>query len=131
MVGARKKMEPREGHPSKINLRATGRRTKGNLLEYIRSIAPNEELAARLEKVLEKRSLIRLRTSTRYPAWPTSTAPSRRTSSARARRPKRSAHNIPPRNPEIVKLKGFLKGLRVRRKDVKAAKKSLFGNARG
>lgn len=56
-------MESREGHPSKVNLRATGRRTKGSLLEYIRSIAPDEELAARLEKVLEKRSLIQLRTS--------------------------------------------------------------------
>ena len=66
-VGARKKLESREGHPSKVNLRATGRRTKGSHLEYVRSMARDEELAARLEKVLEKRSLIRLRTSRSYP----------------------------------------------------------------
>ena len=48
---------------TKVILRLTGRRSKGNLLQYIRSVAPNDELADRLEKVLEERSRIRLRTA--------------------------------------------------------------------
>lgn len=47
---------------TKVILRLTGKRAKGNLLEYIRSVAPNNELADRLEKVLEERGRIRLRT---------------------------------------------------------------------
>ena len=48
---------------TKVILRLTGRRSKGNLLQYIRSVAPNDELADKLEKVLEERSRIRLRTA--------------------------------------------------------------------
>ena len=47
---------------TKVILRLTGKRAKGNLLEYIRSIGPDNELADRLEKVLEERSRIRLGT---------------------------------------------------------------------
>lgn len=47
---------------TKVILRLTGKKTKGNLLEYIKSIGPNNELADRLEKVLEERGRIRLRT---------------------------------------------------------------------
>lgn len=48
---------------TKVILRLTGRRSKGNLLQYIKSVGPNDELADRLEKVLEERSRIRLRTA--------------------------------------------------------------------
>ena len=50
---------------TKVILRLAQKKTKGNLLDYVRSMPPDEELAARLEKVLEKRSLIRLRASGR------------------------------------------------------------------
>ncbi len=46
---------------TKVILRLAGKRSKGTLLEYVRSLPPNEELAAKVEKVLEKRSLVRLR----------------------------------------------------------------------
>ena len=39
---------------------------KGNLLEYVRSFAPDNELANRLEKALEERSRTKLR------GWPES-----------------------------------------------------------
>ncbi len=35
-------------------------REKGNLLEYVRSFPPDNELAGRLDKVLEKRVYIRI-----------------------------------------------------------------------
>ncbi len=43
---------------TKVILRLVPRKSKGNLLEYIRSFAPDNELADRLEKVLEKRQKI-------------------------------------------------------------------------
>ena len=51
---------------TEVILRLTGKRgkrTKGTLLEYIRSIAPNNQLADSIEKVLEKRNRIHLRTA--------------------------------------------------------------------
>ncbi|OLE83927.1 MAG: hypothetical protein AUF79_18050 [Crenarchaeota archaeon 13_1_20CM_2_51_8] len=39
--------------------------TKGNLLDYVRSFAPDNELADRIEAVLKKRDSIRLRASER------------------------------------------------------------------
>src|SRR6266540_3215834 len=51
---------------TEVILRLTGKRvkrTKGDLLEYIRSIAPNNQLADSIEKVLEKRNRIHLRTA--------------------------------------------------------------------
>ena len=40
-------------------------RPGGKLLDYVRSFAPDEELASALERVLEKRAKIRLRSSGR------------------------------------------------------------------
>ncbi len=48
---------------SDVILRLVGKRAKGNLLEYIRSIAPNHELADSIEKVLKKRNSIHLRSA--------------------------------------------------------------------
>ena len=48
---------------TKVILRLAERRTKGNLLDYVSSFAPDNELAHRLEKVLEKRNSVRLRDS--------------------------------------------------------------------
>ncbi len=45
---------------TKVILRLAQKRNKGSLLEYIRSIAPDNELADRLEEVLEERQKIRL-----------------------------------------------------------------------
>ena len=50
---------------TKVILRLAERRSRGNLLDYVRSFAPDNELADRLEKVLEKRSSVRLRASGR------------------------------------------------------------------
>ncbi len=50
---------------TKVILRLAEKKTKGNLLDYVRSFAPDNELADRLEKVLEKRDSIRLRASGR------------------------------------------------------------------
>ncbi len=36
------------------------RKSRGNLLDYVRSFAPDKELADRLEEVLEERQKIRL-----------------------------------------------------------------------
>jgi len=43
--------------------RLTKRKAAGNLLDYVRSFAPNEEQASAVEKVLEKRGKTRLRTA--------------------------------------------------------------------
>ncbi len=45
---------------TKVILRLAQKRNKGSLLDYIRSIAPDNELADRLEEVLEERQKIRL-----------------------------------------------------------------------
>lgn len=50
---------------TKVILRLAKRRSSGDLLEYIRFVGPNEELALAIENVLEKRKLIRLRTAGR------------------------------------------------------------------
>lgn len=50
---------------TKVILRLARKKAKGNLLDYVRSFAPDNELADRLEKVLEKRESIRLRASGR------------------------------------------------------------------
>jgi predicted CopG family antitoxin len=46
---------------TKVILRLTRKKAAGNLLDYVRSFSPDEELASAVEKVLEKRSKIRLR----------------------------------------------------------------------
>ena len=46
---------------TKVILRLTKKRAAGNLLDYVRSFSPDEELASAVEKVLKKRSTIRLR----------------------------------------------------------------------
>ncbi len=50
---------------TKVILRLTRRRSSGSLLDYVRSMPPDEELASAVEKVLEKRKYIRLRTGGR------------------------------------------------------------------
>ncbi len=40
---------------TKVILRLAAKKTRGNLLDYVRSFAPDNELADRLEKVLEER----------------------------------------------------------------------------
>ncbi len=45
---------------TKVILRLAQKKTKGNLLDYVRSIAPDNELADRVEEVLEERRTIRL-----------------------------------------------------------------------
>ncbi len=50
---------------TKVILRLARKRAKGNLLDYIRSMPPDEELAMKVERVLEKRSLVRLRATGR------------------------------------------------------------------
>ncbi len=50
---------------TKVILRLARRKAGGNLLDYVRSVPPNEELAARIERVLEKRSIVRLRATGR------------------------------------------------------------------
>jgi len=47
---------------TKVILRLTRKKAAGNLLDYVRSMLPNEELASAIEKVLERRGKIRLRT---------------------------------------------------------------------
>ncbi len=41
-----------------VNPRLTRKKTGSNLLDYVRSLSPDEELASALEKVLEKRGKI-------------------------------------------------------------------------
>ena len=50
---------------TKVILRLTKRKSSGDLLDYIRSVGPNEGLASAIEKVLEKRKHIRLRAAGR------------------------------------------------------------------
>ena len=49
---------------TKVILRLTKKRSAGNLLDYVRSFSPDEELASAVEKVLKKRSTIHLRSPT-------------------------------------------------------------------
>ena len=46
---------------TKAILRLAHKKAAGNLLDYVRSFSPDEELATAVEKVLEKRSKTRLR----------------------------------------------------------------------
>lgn len=46
---------------TKAILRLTNKKAAGNLLDYVRSFSPDEELASAVEKVLEKRGKLRLR----------------------------------------------------------------------
>ena len=48
---------------TKTILRLTRKRSAGNLLDYVRSFSPDEELASAVEKVMAKRGRIRLRTA--------------------------------------------------------------------
>jgi predicted CopG family antitoxin len=50
---------------TKVILRLAKRKSSGDLLDYVRSTPPNEELASAIEKVLEKRKFIRLRATER------------------------------------------------------------------
>jgi predicted CopG family antitoxin len=50
---------------TKVILRLAQRKSKGNLLDYVRSFAPDNELADRIEQVVKKRSSIRLRAAGR------------------------------------------------------------------
>jgi hypothetical protein len=43
--------------------RLTKKKAAGNLLDYVRSFSPDEELASAVEKVLEKRGKTRLRSA--------------------------------------------------------------------
>ncbi len=45
---------------TKVDLRPGSKKTRSNLLDYVRSSSPDEELASALEKVLEERGKIRL-----------------------------------------------------------------------
>ena len=45
---------------TKVILRLAQKKAKGNLLDYVRSIVPDNELADRVEEVLEERRSIRL-----------------------------------------------------------------------
>ncbi len=47
---------------TKTILRLTRKKAAGNMLDYVRSFSPDEELASAVEKVLEKRGKTRLRT---------------------------------------------------------------------
>ncbi len=49
---------------TKVILRLARKKEKGNLMDYVRSLPPDRKLAAKLERVLEKRSLVRLRFKT-------------------------------------------------------------------
>jgi predicted CopG family antitoxin len=50
---------------TKVILRLAQRKSKGNLLDYVRSFAPDNELADRIEEVVKKRGSIRLRATGR------------------------------------------------------------------
>jgi predicted CopG family antitoxin len=45
---------------TKVILRLAEKKSKDNLLDYVRSFSPDNELADRLEKVLKKRNSIRI-----------------------------------------------------------------------
>ncbi len=57
---------------SKIILRLAGRKEKGSLIDYVRSLPPDPKLAAKLDKVLEKRGQNRLRASQKGKKFKTS-----------------------------------------------------------
>jgi predicted CopG family antitoxin len=44
---------------TEVILRLAQRKSKGNLLDYVRSFAPDNELADRIEEVVKKRGSIR------------------------------------------------------------------------
>ena len=50
---------------TKVILRLAQRKSKGNLLEYVRSFPADNELADRIEEVLKKRGSIRIRAAGR------------------------------------------------------------------
>jgi len=50
---------------TKVILRLARKREKGTLLDYVRSLWPDPELAAKIEKVLEKRAQVRPRVAER------------------------------------------------------------------
>lgn len=47
---------------TEVILRLTARSRKGNLLEYLRSMQPDEELASTLEEIVASRDRTRIRT---------------------------------------------------------------------
>lgn len=54
------KIKGREESFTNVILRLTKRKSSGDLLDYIKSVGPNEGLASAIEKVLEKRKHIQL-----------------------------------------------------------------------
>lgn len=50
---------------TKVILRLAQRRSKGSMLEYVRSFPADNELADRIEEVLKKRGSIRIRATGR------------------------------------------------------------------
>jgi len=59
------RMKSKDESFTKVILRLAQRKSKGNLLDYVRSFPPDNELADRIEEVLEKRGSIRIRASSR------------------------------------------------------------------
>lgn len=55
------RLKGRDESFTKVILRLASRRSSGSLLDYVRSLPPDEELASAVERVLEKRKFIRLR----------------------------------------------------------------------
>jgi predicted CopG family antitoxin len=55
------RLKSKDEHVAKPIPRRVQGSTKGNLLDYVRSFAPDNELADRIEEVLKKRGSIRLR----------------------------------------------------------------------
>ncbi len=62
------RMKSKDESFTKVILRLAQRKGKGNLLDYVRSFPADNELADRIEKVLEKRSSIRIRALQTRPA---------------------------------------------------------------
>jgi len=60
---ARFRVKGKNEYLTEAILRLTGKRAKGNLLEYIRSTGPDNQLADSIEKALERRNSIHLRTA--------------------------------------------------------------------
>jgi predicted CopG family antitoxin len=59
------RMKSKDESFTKVILRLAQRKGKSNLLDYVRSFPADNDLADRIEKVLEKRSSIRIRASGR------------------------------------------------------------------
>jgi len=59
------RMKSKDESFTKVILRLAERKSKGNLLDYVRSSPADNGLADRIEKVLEKRDSIRIRSSGR------------------------------------------------------------------